>query len=194
MANVIDILVSKQAQAELDKVIASLKVTHEKIIKINQQGLKINGGASPKNPVDLNAIIKQNEELAKKYKELEEKLKLLNVQKQKAQARTSEEIVNQRALAQASDRQARATSALVGAYANLNAKHQQAKKTLQDLIASQTASNAGIRKAQKEYDALDKRVVKANNAVRQFNYNVGNYPKQATSGIVTGKQIGRAHV
>ena len=183
MANVIDILVSKQAQAELDKVISSLKVTHEEIIKINQQGLKINSGASPKNPVDLNATIKQNEELTKKYKEQEEKLKQLNAQKQKAQLRTSEEIVNQKALAQASDRQARATSALVGAMANLNAKHQQAKKTLQDLIASQTASNSQIRKAQKEYDALDKRVVHANNAVRQFNYNVGNYPKQAISGI-----------
>ena len=102
MANVIDILVSKQAQAELDKVISSLKVTHEEIIKINQQGLKINSGASPKNPVDLNATIKQNEELNKKYKEQEEKLKQLNAQKQKAQVRTSEEIVNQRALAQAS--------------------------------------------------------------------------------------------
>jgi tape measure domain-containing protein len=183
MANVIDILVSKQAQAELDKVIASLKLTHEEIIKINQQGLKINSGSSAKNPIDLNATIKQNEELNKKYAEQEEKLKLLNAQKQKAQVRTSEEIVNQRALAQASDRQARATSALVGAYANLNAKHQQAKKTLQDLIASQTASSAQIRQAQKEYDLLDKRVVKANNAVRQFNYNVGNYPKQAISGI-----------
>jgi len=183
MANVIDILVSKQAQAELDKVISSLKVTHEEIIKINQQGLKINSGSSPKNPVDLNATIKQNEELTKKYKEQEEKLKQLNAQKQKAQARTSEEIVNQRALAQASDRQARSTSALVGAMANLNAKHQQAKKTLQDLIASQTASNSQIRKAQKEYDALDKRVVNANNAVRQFNYNVGNYPKQALTSI-----------
>ena len=123
MANVIDILVSKQAQAELDKVISSLKVTHEEIIKINQQGLKINSGASPKNPVDLNSTIKQNEELAKKYAELEEKLKLLNNQRQTAKQRTSEEIVNQRALAQASDRQARSTSALVGAMANLNAKH-----------------------------------------------------------------------
>ena len=183
MANVIDILVSKQAQAELDKSIASLKLMHEEIIKINQQGLKINSGGSPKNPVDLNTLIRQNEELAKKYAELEEKLKLLNNQRQTAKQRTSEEIVNQRALAQASDRQARATSALVGAMANLNAKHQQAKKTLQDLIASQTASNTQIRKAQKEYDALDKRVVNANNAVRQFNYNVGNYPKQALTSI-----------
>lgn len=183
MATIVDMLITKQAQAELDKSIASLKLMHEEIIKINQQGLKINSGSSPKNPVDLNPLIRQNEELAKKYAELEEKLKLLNNQRQTAKQRTSEEIVNQRALAQASDRQARSTSALVGAMANLNAKHQQAKKTLQDLIASQTASNSQIRKAQKEYDALDKRVVQANNAVRQFNYNVGNYPKQALTSI-----------
>ena len=60
MANVIDILVSKQAQAELDKVISSLKVTHEEIIKINQQGLKINGGSSPKNPTQMNSSVKES--------------------------------------------------------------------------------------------------------------------------------------
>jgi len=107
----------------------------------------------------------------------------LNTQRQTSRQRTSEEIVNQRALAQASDRQARATSALVGAMANLNAQHQIARQRLQNLIASQTASNAQIRQAQREFDALDRRVVSANNAVRQFNYNVGNYPRQAISGI-----------
>ncbi len=60
MANVIDILVSKQAQAELDKVISSLKVTHEEIIKINQQGLKINSGGSPKNPQQMNNSVKES--------------------------------------------------------------------------------------------------------------------------------------
>ena len=81
MATIVDMLITKQAQAELDKSIASLKLMHEEIIKINQQGLKINSGASPKNPVDLNATIKQNEELNKKYKEQEEKLKQLNAQR-----------------------------------------------------------------------------------------------------------------
>ena len=50
----------KQAQAELDKVIASLRVTHEEIIKINQQGLKINSGASPKNPQQMNSSVKES--------------------------------------------------------------------------------------------------------------------------------------
>jgi len=121
--------------------------------------------------------------LAEIEKKLEEIRKRANNTSRERVARTSEEIVNQRALAQASDRQARATSSLAGAMANLNARHQQARKTLQDLIASQTASTAQIRRAQREYDALDRRVVHANNAVRQFNYNVGNYPRQAVASI-----------
>lgn len=183
MANVIDILVSRQAKAELDKIIENLKKAHDEIVRINQTGLNINGNNAPRNPADLNNLIRQNEELARKYRELEERLARLNTQRQTSRQRTSEEIVNQRALAQASDRQARATSALVGAMANLNAQHQIARQRLQNLIASQTASNAQIRQAQREYDALDRRVVRANNAVRQFNYNVGNYPRQAVTGI-----------
>jgi hypothetical protein len=74
MANVIDILVSKQAQAELDKVIASLKLTHEEIIKINQQGLKINSGASPKNPVQMNQSVKETIALTAQLTAEEQKL------------------------------------------------------------------------------------------------------------------------
>jgi len=183
MASQIENIYAKQAEDQLKKVLDGLTSIHKKQMELNNNAIDFYGGRTGSNPNELNAVISKYDELSKKYADLEAKLKRLNAQKQKAQVRTSEEIVNQRALAQASDRQARSTSALVGAMANLNAKHQQAKKTLQDLIASQTASNAQIRKAQKEYDALDKRVVNANNAVRQFNYNVGNYPKQALTSI-----------
>lgn len=74
MANVIDILVSKQAQNELDKVIASLKLTHEEIIKINQQGLKINSGSSPKNPTQMNESVKQTIALTAQLTAEEQKL------------------------------------------------------------------------------------------------------------------------
>jgi len=183
MANQIENIYAKQAEDQLKKVLDGLTSIHKKQMELNNNAIDFYGGRTGSNPSELNAVISKYDELSKKYVDLEAKLKRLNEVKQKAQVRTSEEIVNQRALAQASDRQARSTSALVGAMANLNAKHQQAKKTLQDLIASQTASTAQIRKAQKEYDALDKRVVNANNAVRQFNYNVGNYPRQALASI-----------
>ena len=74
MANVIDIIVSKQAQAELDKVIASLRTTHDEIIKINQQGLKINSGTSPKNPQQMNTSVKETIALNEKLEATNNKL------------------------------------------------------------------------------------------------------------------------
>lgn len=180
MAEFIEFL-SKDALAELQLANKELVTMVSNVDKVGQKMKGIN------TPTGSNDAIKQltieYEKQGQVIKELQEQLLKLSNAKIQANKRTSEEIVNQRALAQASDRQARSTSALVGAYANLTAKHQQAKKTLQDLISSQNASNKEIKQAQREYDALDKRVVKANNAVRQFNYNVGNYPKQAISGI-----------
>jgi len=117
---------------------------------------------------------------------------LTNLAKAKAQnnARTSEEIVNQRALAAASDRQARSVSPLVGAYTNLSNKHAQAKKTLQDLIVSgkkadetQSKYNQRLQTAQKEFQGLNTRVLAADRAVGVFNRNVGNYPNRAVVGI-----------
>ena len=183
MANQIENIYAKQAEDQLKKILDGLTSIHKKQMELNNNAIDFYGGRTGSNPNELNAVISKYDELSKKYTDLEAKLKSLNETRKKVQARTSEEIVNQRALAQNADRQARATSSLAGAMANLTAKHQQAKLTLQNLIASQTASTAEIKKAQKEYDALDKRVVHANNAVRQFNYNVGNYPKKAISGI-----------
>jgi hypothetical protein len=63
----------------------------------------------------------------------------------------------------------------VGAYARLTAQRDIARKRLQDLIASGNANNQTLRTAQREYDRLENRVRAANDATRQFNYNVGNY-------------------
>lgn len=54
------------------------------------------------------------------------------------------------------------------AYVQLTANREKAKQKLQDLIASETASNAEIRKAQKEFDVLNKKVAAADKAVGRF--------------------------
>lgn len=182
MANQIENIYAKQAEDQLKNILKNLEKIHREQMALNQLALNVNSGTAS-NPQELQRVLNMYNELEQRYIRLERRLQALNEQRQRGNARTSEEIVNQRALAQASDRHARATSSLVGAMANLNAQHQIARQRLQNLIASQTASNAQIRQAQREYDALDRRVVRANNAVRQFNYNVGNYPRQAVTGI-----------
>ena len=77
--------------------------------------------------------------------------------------------------AKSAERSALANQRLNDAYGKLNASRNQAARTLQNLIASETASNAEIRKAQREFDILDGKVKKADKAVGNFSRNVGNY-------------------
>ena len=73
-------------------------------------------------------------------------------------------------------------SPLIGAYQKLNLKRTQAKKKLQDLIASEKASTFELKKAQKAFDKYDKKVRQADKAVGDFTKNVGNY-KSAFGGL-----------
>jgi tape measure domain-containing protein len=84
--------------------------------------------------------------------------------------------------AKTAEREALANEKLNSAYNQLNVARARAKNVLRDLIASESASNAEIRKAQREFDVLDKKVRKADKAVGDFSKSVGNY-KGALSGI-----------
>lgn len=74
------------------------------------------------------------------------------------------------------------TSKYVGAYQKLNLQRTIAARTLRDLVSSEKASNAEIEKAQRNFDKLDAKVRKADDAVRDSTKNVGNY-KSAFQGV-----------
>ncbi len=80
---------------------------------------------------------------------------------------------NNKALKQA----AREKLGLVGAYDKLNAKRTEAKNRLRDLIAVEGESSKSVKIARQEFEKLDSKVKKADDAVRDFTKNVGNYPK-----------------
>lgn len=88
--------------------------------------------------------------------------------------------VNNRALKQT----AREKLGLVGAYEKLNRARTESKKRLLDLLSAEERNIVAIRKAQKEYDILDRKVRMADKAVGDFTKNVGNYPfSNAASGL-----------
>lgn len=72
--------------------------------------------------------------------------------------------------------QVREQLGLVGAYEKMNKARTDAKNKLRDLIATEGASTAEIKKAQKEFDVLAQKVKKADDATDDFTKNVGNYP------------------
>lgn len=96
--------------------------------------------------------------------------------------------------ARAAERSALANQRLNDAYGQLNKRRNEAARTLQNLIASETASNAEIRKAQREFDILNGKVKKADQAIgklSQANNGISNLTSGVTSlmsafGISTG--------
>jgi tape measure domain-containing protein len=121
---------------------------------------------------DVNTNIQQQtaeyDKLLKKQKELEDQLNRLANAKKKSNTLTSEEIVNNRALNREKQLEAKSISTVVGAYQNLIAKQQQAKKILQDSIILYGKHSQKTKEAQREYDALSKKVNQANQATSNF--------------------------
>lgn len=81
--------------------------------------------------------------------------------------------------------QAILASKMTTAYTKLNLERTIAKRTLLDLLSAENQNTEAVKKAQKEFERLDVRVRKADQAVGDFHKSVGNYPKIAslTSGI-----------
>ena len=186
MANVIDIIVSKQAQAELDKVIASLRTTHDEIIKINQQGLKINSGASPKNPQQMNTSVKEtialnekleatnNKLIASEKKLQNERIKDLQLQKQREQSvdkyntQLSKEQTKLAAAANMYNRLQAEMNKLQFAYQNLAVKQAQGA-TLTKVEAQQMDYLRG------RIQMHDKTLKSVDANMGKYGRNVGNY-------------------
>jgi tape measure domain-containing protein len=95
----------------------------------------------------------------------------------------------ERAIKQA-EREKIANDKLNSAYLQLSQKQAESARKVQDLIArgksatqTQSQYTKELKTAQREFDNYNKKVLNADRAVGKFNRNVGNYPKQALSGL-----------
>jgi tape measure domain-containing protein len=156
----------KKANAEIVTMVSNVKKVNENLI-----GAKTPSGSDGA----LKALTAEYQKQEEAIKKLQEQLERLSNTKKQSNARTSEEIVNQRALATASNRQAQANSQLVGAYANLSAQVAIASKRYQDIIVrgktaeqTQRQYNRELRQAQSEFQKLQTRVLQADKAVDKW--------------------------
>ena len=158
------------AEKLLDEITLKVKDLDKEITELNTNVTKL-FSTSSKNS-GLNDRVKTLETEISKLNNVINKQKTQTTQLVKAKEslnkKTSEEIINQRALAKASDIEARSKSKLVGAYQRLNARRLIAKKRLQDLIVSHGKNNLQVKKAQREYDRLTRKVNMANKATSNF--------------------------
>lgn len=178
-----------QAEKELEKIKQERLKTEKELARLALENERLNKQQAQTAISNARELERVKQELIKTERE-EAKLKrdLINLenteinQKKRSTTLTMEERV-QRQLANRADKQGVLEKmGLIGAYQKLNAKRTEAKKILLDLIASERASTSEIKKAQREFDVLDKKVRKADQAAGDFGKTVGNY-KTAFSGL-----------
>lgn len=123
---------------------------------------------------EKNAEKVRQESLNTAKKELDVESKRESVKKRNTQLTIQERVqneVNNRALKQ----QARESLGLVGAYEKLNRRRTEAQKRLADLLAAENKNTTAIKRAQREYDILNAKVLKVDRAVGIYTKNIGNY-------------------
>lgn len=182
MAELIE-AVSRGALSDVDKLINKLRDVNSQITTINSN--QIGSGVSG----DRNAIA-EIERLNRALAEQAQAIQRLTEQRTRSNQRTTEEIVNNRLLAQNANRAALANSTFANSYQRLSAQQAIAAQRVLDLVSRQRAAgqsqrdfNRELRNAQREFDQLNSRVIAADRAVGRFNRNVGNYPQQAIRGL-----------
>lgn len=163
--------VQQQWIGVIDSIQTKVEALDSKIVEMIGHFTKgFNEGAG--SPNALNSKIKELEENFKKLNDAFEQQKQntaeLNTARKEAIQAIAKENVERRALNKEARTEAQATSKLVGEYQNLIARRNQARVALQNLIASEKASNTEIKKAQKEFDRLQAKVNQANRAVSNF--------------------------
>ena len=171
-------------KTEILSIVDSIKIVEQQVLESSRKMREsMKNLVAPTSPSGMNDNFKKQqtdiENLNKKLTELTEKYDNLKSKKQQLSNQTAIEIANQKELKKRVTLQGQATSAMVGAYANLISKQKQAKRVLQDEISKRKQNVNEIKKAQRAYDRLTAKVNKANKAT-------SNFSKTGLGGAVRG--------
>lgn len=186
MANPIDIVISKEALAEIDKAISKVGALDKEIQSTAQSFIsnskKMASALSSITPVDVSESITDNSKLtaeldrqSKVIQGLETQIKRLSQVRATNNKMSAEEAVNQRILNKNALDQAKTVSNLVGAYDKLSLAHQKAFKNAQNMGAQYGITSDKFLKASEKANKLDSELKTLDATLGKHNRNVGNY-------------------
>lgn len=164
------------AEQAVQKIIAAFKPLDEKLIETIKLMRKIPNALTPSGTAEqLDKLTKKIDTLEKQVKKLTQTQGKLNDAQKIRNTLTGKENANNRILAKNNNLVTLSTSKLAGAYGNLNARLQIAKKRLQDLIVtgrkagqSQKQYNRELVRSQKAFDGLNRKANAAKRAISNF--------------------------
>jgi tape measure domain-containing protein len=198
MANAIDLVVTQDAIKQVENLVLKLKEADKELLKASADALALSRqlasintpsglGNNQNNNAQLTAQIQQQ---AQAIAQLQAQITKLTAARQRSNQTTAEEAVNNSILNRQAMQVATINSTLAGAYQRLSAEQARSATAVQNLVSrgrlatqTQRQYNQELERAQRDFTALNTRVLAADRAVGRFNRNVGNYPMQAARGI-----------
>ncbi len=176
-----------QLNDSLEKTILTLNKVEQAAKNAFNTG-QLNSQASQANQINSQA----NETLRERTR-LETALARQTERNRQITSQTNRELVRQRVITQEQTRnikrQETANNSLVGAYRRLSAQLNIAKELYKDLAVEQGANSAAARRQAAEVQKLQTRVRAADQAVGDFQRNVGNYPTALRPAIGVIRQL-----
>jgi len=176
MANSIDLIVSKEAQAGLDALYKSLTKTHEEVVAISKLQLSFNGGSSPKSVTDLNAKIKDQTKIQAQLEKQIERNRLAEIRLQQAREKAFDKYT-----AQLQKEEAK-LNASVQMYNKVQAKLNALNAEYKNLAIQKELSGKLSDSEAKRYEFLSGKITKYDQALKavdgqmgKYTRNVGNY-------------------
>lgn len=175
--NSIDLVVSKEAFAQLDRLLAEIKAADAAITALNTNAGK--NAASPSgaenNAAENAKIIAQAKEYSSTIQTQTALVQKLETAKKSYNREVTQESVNQTIRNQKAREAFKATSDEIDNYQRLDAAYKKAVKSAQDLGAQYGASSKQFLTAANSAKELDDKLKAIDGAVGKYGRNVGNY-------------------
>ena len=176
MANSIDLIVSKEAQKQLDDLYKSLTKTHEEVVAISKLQLSFNGGQSPKSVTDLNEKIKDQAKIQAQLEKQVERNRLAEIRLQQVREKAFDKYN-----AQLQKEEAR-LKASESVYNKIQNSMNLLQKTYKDLAIRKELGSQLTLKEEQSLERLGKRIQDYDKALKavdgqmgKYQRNVGNY-------------------
>lgn len=175
--NSIDLVVSQEAFAQLDRLLAEIKAADAAITALNTNASK--NAATPSgvenNSAENARIIAQMKEYSSTIQTQTAQIQKLEAAKKSYNREVTQESVNQTIRNQKAREAFKATSDEIDNYQRLDAAYKKAVKSAQDLGAQYGANSKQFLTAANAAKELDTRLKAIDGAVGKYGRNVGNY-------------------
>lgn len=175
--NSIDLVVSKEAFAQLDRLLAEIKAADAAITALNTNAGK--NAATPSgaenNSAENAKIISQMKELNAEISKQADQIKKLEEAKKSYSRAVTQDSVNQTITNQKLRESFKATSDVIDNYERLDAQYKKAIKTAQNLGAAEDKLTNGYTAAAAKAKELGAQLQAIDASVGKYGRNVGNY-------------------